>query len=164
MDARTFAKKKIAEAIHHFHFFFNLTRHLFSAITITQRERWRLSSTNPEAIAAATAATGCRATAASSCQGQGVQPLAPSLISGTSTLKLMMMKQPEYSHLSNSQGGWNKRGGYLGRYRKKQIHRQKNSLFVTEVTQYCVHGGLQQIRGSLANSLSILISDNFIQK
>ena len=57
MDARTFAKKKIAEAIHHFHFFFNLTRHLFSAITITQREKWRLSPKNPEAAAAA----GCRA-------------------------------------------------------------------------------------------------------
>ena len=53
MDARTFAKKKIAEAIHHFHFFFNLTRHLFSAITITQREKWRLSPKNPEAAAAA---------------------------------------------------------------------------------------------------------------
>jgi hypothetical protein len=27
-------------------------------------------------------------------------------------------------------------------------------LFVTEATQYCVHGGLQQIKGSLANPLS----------
>ena len=62
MDARTFAKKKIAEAIHHFHFFFNLTRHLFSAITITQREKWRLSPKKPKAAAAA----GCRATAAAS--------------------------------------------------------------------------------------------------
>ena len=57
MDARTFAKKKIAEAIHHFHFFFNLTRHLFSAITITQREKWRLSPKKPKAAA------GCRTTA-----------------------------------------------------------------------------------------------------
>ena len=66
MDARTFAKKKIAEAIHHFHFFFNLTRHLFSAITITQREKWRLSPKNTEAAAAAAAAAGCRAMAAAS--------------------------------------------------------------------------------------------------
>ena len=27
-------------------------------------------------------------------------------------------------------------------------------LFVTEATQYCVHGGLQQIKGSYANPLS----------
>jgi hypothetical protein len=26
-------------------------------------------------------------------------------------------------------------------------------LFVTEATQFCVHGGLQQIKGSLANPL-----------
>ena len=63
MDARTFAKKKIAQAIHHFHFFFNLTRHLFSAITITQREKWQLS---PKKLKAAAAAAGCRAMAAAS--------------------------------------------------------------------------------------------------
>ena len=27
-------------------------------------------------------------------------------------------------------------------------------LYVTEATQFCVHGGLQQIKGSLANPLS----------
>ena len=29
-----------------------------------------------------------------------------------------------------------------------------NVSFVTEATQFCVHGGLQQIEGSLANPLS----------
>ena len=29
-----------------------------------------------------------------------------------------------------------------------------NLLFVTEATQFCVHGGLQQIKESLANPLS----------
>ena len=28
------------------------------------------------------------------------------------------------------------------------------TMFVTEATQYCVHGGLQHIKGSLANPLS----------
>ena len=30
----------------------------------------------------------------------------------------------------------------------------KLSIHVTEATQFCVHGGLQQIKGSLANPLS----------